>query len=233
MNNKVTPKEKIVIFKHSRSWSGDRCSQILESMGYKIDWCYPQEGNPLPNPERYRAAIIFGCRNSVNDSEPWINQELRWVESCLNADCPYLGICFGGQLLAKVLGAKVAKHEDNLTEVGFTEIFPNKQTGDDLTMPQKLFQWHNEGFELPADSTLLCSGERFNNQAFRYKNRHYGLQYHPEVNHSVIAQWFRDNEDFESEGLDRASRNRHLAYARQHDDTITDWFSSFLKLWLA
>ncbi len=201
-------------------------------MGYQIDWFYPREGNPFPNPEHYRAAIILGCRNSVNDPESWIGHELRWLESCLKADCPYLGICFGGQLLAKVLGAEVTRHEDNLTEVGFTEIFPDKQTGDDFTMPQKLFQWHSEGFELPAESTLLCSSERFHNQAFRYKNKNYALQFHPEVNHSVISQWFNINDDFESEGLDQASRRKHLDYAKQHDDTITDWFAVFLNRWL-
>ena len=201
-------------------------------MGYQIDWHYPHEGNPLPEPECYRAAVIFGCRNSVNDPEPWINHELNWVESCLKTNCSFLGICFGGQLLAKVLGAEVAKHADNLNEVGFTEIYPNGQLEDEFTMPPKLFQWHKEGFELPADTTLLCSSERFPNQAFRHNRKSYGLQFHPEVNQSVIGQWFRQNEDFESEGLDMASRARQLEYASLHDDSITEWFSGFLKRWL-
>ncbi len=226
------PKDRIAIFKHSRSWLGDRCSHILDTMGYHIDWYYPLEGNPLPDPEHYRAAVVFGCRNSVNDPEPWIKHELNWVESCLKTDCAFLGICFGGQLLAKVLGAEVAKHSDNLTEVGFTKIYSGDQLEDGFSMPPKLFQWHNEGFELPADTTLLCSSERFPNQAFRFKNSCYGLQYHPEVNQLVISQWFSQNEDFESEGLDPASRARQLEYAGQHDDSITDWFAGFLSRWL-
>lgn len=224
---------KIVIFKHSRSWSGDRCSHILESMGYQVDWHYPHEGKPLPRPQEYRGAVIFGCRDSVNDSEAWITDELRWLESCLKTDCAFLGICFGGQLLAKVLGAEVSKHSDDLTEVGFTDIQPDNSVADSHRMPKKLFQWHKEGFELPADTTLLCSSERFPNQAFRHDSRNYGLQFHPEVNHAVIGQWFRDNKDFESEGLDPASRARHLEYAKRHDDAISDWFSGFLNRWLS
>ncbi|MCP4430000.1 MAG: glutamine amidotransferase [Gammaproteobacteria bacterium] len=223
---------KVVIFKHSRSWSGDRCSQLLESMGYQIDWYYPHEGNPLPEPEAYRGAVIFGCRDSVNDTEDWIAEELRWVQSCLKTDCAFLGICFGGQLLAKVLGARVARHENNLTEVGFIELLPSESADSDFTTPLKLFQWHKEGFELPSNTTLLCSSDRFQNQAFQYNDRFYGLQFHPEVNHSVISQWFDTNNDYDSEGLDRASRARHLDYARQHDDAITEWFSEFLKKWL-
>lgn len=229
----LNPENRVIILKHSRTWAGDRCSGLLEAKGYQVDWCYPMEGEPLPDPEDYRAAIIFGSRDSVNDPEPWIKAELDWAERCLKINCAYLGICFGGQVLAKVLGAEVAKHEDNLTEVGFTEIAPNQQAEDCASMPSKLFQWHKEGFDLPADSTLLCSSERYPNQAFRYKNNYYGLQFHPEVTQSVIGSWLSTNDDYESEGLDPASRQRHLDYANQHHDVITDWFSGFLDRWLA
>ena len=223
---------KIIIFKHSRAWSEDRCSRLLLDKGYEIDWCYPQENDDLPEPENYRAAVMFGCRDSVNDNEPWIKAEQRWLEKCLKADCPYLGICFGGQMLAKVLGARVAKHEENLTEIGFIDIKPTGSALDGQAMPPKLFQWHREGFELPSGTTLLCSSERFFNQGFRYDNRFYGLQFHPEVNQPIIAQWLSQSDDFEAEGLDAASRQQHLNYARQHDDAITEWFSGFIDNWL-
>ena len=224
--------DKILIFKHSRTWSDDRCSTLLEEKGYQVDWCFPLDGEPLPDPEAYRAAVIFGCRNSVNDPEPWIKNELRWLENCLKADCPYLGLCFGGQLLAKVLGAKVATHPDDLTEIGFTDIFRSSEKKDCLNPPEKLFQWHREGFDLPADAIRLCSSDRFPNQAFRYGVQSYGLQFHPEVNHDVIRQWFSENVDYKPEGLDPASRARQLDYARRNDDAITDWFSGFIDNWL-
>jgi GMP synthase (glutamine-hydrolysing) len=224
--------KKIIIFKHSRAWTGDRCSRLLSEMGYQIEWCYPHEGGSLPDPQKYRAAIILGCRNSVNDHEDWIQREIIWVESCLKSDCAFLGICFGGQLLAKVLGARVAKHEEHLTEVGFTELFPGGKTGSNFPTPPKLFQWHKEGFDLPASSTLLCSSHRFPNQAFQYTETTYGFQFHPEVNQFVMSQWFETNDDYDSEGLDRASRARHLKYAEQHDKAISNWFSGFLQQWL-
>lgn len=234
MNNgpKAHSDNKIIIFKHSRTWSGDRCSRLLSEMGYQVEWCFAHEGGSLPEPQKYRAAITLGCRNSVNDNEDWIQREIDWVESCLKTNCAFLGICFGGQLLAKVLGARVAKHEAHLTEVGFTELFPCDQSGNRFSTPQKLFQWHKEGFDLPANSTLLCSSDRFPNQAFQYNDRTYGFQFHPEVNRFVMNQWFTTNQDYESEGLDHASRSRHLRYAEQHDKAITDWFSGFLKQWL-
>lgn len=228
----LRPENKVIILKHSRTWTADRCSGLLESKGYQVDWCYPMEGEPLPEPEGYRAAVIFGSRDSVNDPEPWIKAELDWVERCLKTNCAYLGICFGGQILAKVLGAEVARHGENLTEVGFIDIAPNQQSEDCASMPSKLFQWHKEGFDLPADSILLCSSERFPNQAFRYKNNFYGLQFHPEVTQSVIGSWFSTNDDYESEGLDLDSRARHLEDARRNDPLINDWFDKFLDGWL-
>lgn len=223
---------KVIIFKHSRAWTGDRCSRLLSEMGYQIDWCYPHEGGPLPDPQQYQAAIILGCKNSVNDDEDWILREINWLESCLKSDCAFLGICFGGQLLAKVLGARVAKHDEHLTEVGFTELFPSDETNNTFSPPQKLFQWHKEGFDLPADSTLLCSSQRFPNQAFQYTETTYGFQFHPEVNQFVMSQWFEINDDYDSEGLDPASRAQHLKYAEQHDKAISNWFSGFLQQWL-
>lgn len=225
-------KQKIIIVKHSRTWSGDHCSQLLSEQGYEIDWCYPHEGMPLPTPEKYQGAIILGCRNSVNDDEEWIHRELAWVESCLNNNCAFLGICFGGQLLAKVLGAQVSTHGEGLTEVGFIDLYPTEFAGTEFAMPQKIFQWHKEGFELPVDTTLLCSSKRYPNQAFCYDSSSYGFQFHPEVNHSVIGQWFSTNEDYEAEGLDADSRARHLDDARQHDSAIKSWFGGFLSRWL-
>lgn len=228
----TTVNKKIIIVKHSRTWSGDHCSELLSEQGYDIDWCYPHEGLPLPDPENYRGAIILGCRNSVNDDEEWIYRELDWVASCLKKNCAFLGICFGGQLLAKVLGAKVSRHEEDLTEVGFIDLNPTA-IADEYNLPQKIFQWHKEGFDLPVDTTLLCSSERYPNQAFRYNSSTYGFQFHPEVNHSVIGQWFSTNEDYQAEGLDPDSRSRHLAYACKHDGSIKAWFGEFLTHWLA
>ena len=232
-NNHIVTNEKVLIFKHSRTWSGDRCSQLLSKMGFQIEWCYANEAVPIPEPQNYKAAIILGCRNSVNDNEDWIHRELAWLESCLKCNCAFLGICFGGQLLAKVLGGRVAKHQAGLTEVGFIDLSPHPQSVSDFITPPKLFQWHNEGFEIPGDTRLLCSSERFPNQAFQYDDKTYGFQFHPEVNRSVMSQWFKGNHDYDSERLDRASRAMHLDYAKQHDEAITDWFSGFLNRWLS
>ncbi|MEM7208708.1 MAG: hypothetical protein AAF434_12855 [Pseudomonadota bacterium] len=225
------PQKSVLLIKHSNTWSGDRCSAWFESHGFNLHWCYPCEGQALPNPNEFDVAVIYGGRNSVNDNEDWINEEARWLEGCLESRCKYLGICFGAQQLAKILGAQVWKHSHALKEIGFT---PVQATGDDtqlLPLPEKLFQWHGDGFDVPSGAQLLASSERFPNQAFRFE-KHYAVQFHPEVNHCVISQWFKSNTDYESEFLDPDSRAATLAYAQQHDDTISGWFDSFMQRWL-
>ena len=48
--------------------------------------------------------------------------ELDFIEKVFDAETPLLGICLGAQLLAKVLGAKVAPHPDGYIEAGYCEV---------------------------------------------------------------------------------------------------------------
>ena len=221
-----------LLIKHSTTWSGDRCSAWLEAQGYTLQWCYPTEGDTLPDPARYDIAVVYGGRASVNDEEEWIARECRWLEHCLNSDCHFLGICFGAQLLAKVLGARVWRHPQLLKEIGFTTVTPSDISHGFLPGAMKLFQWHGDGFDLPADCELLATGDRFPNQAFRHGERALAVQFHPEVNHHVASQWLGMNQDFESEFLDPESRAGHLSYALEHDDAITAWLDGVLSEWL-
>jgi GMP synthase-like glutamine amidotransferase len=50
-------------------------------------------------------------------------------------------------------------------------------------------QWHSDTFALPAGATLLATSPACRNQAFRYGDRAYGLQFHPEVTADMVAEW--------------------------------------------
>ena len=78
----------------------------LESRGYSVT-CHivPTEGLPL---DPGNLLLIMGGPMSVNDPDPWIESERRFVKTALERGLPVLGICFGAQLLAKVLGWSVA-----------------------------------------------------------------------------------------------------------------------------
>jgi GMP synthase-like glutamine amidotransferase len=50
------------------------------------------------------------------------------------------------------------------------------------------FQWHEDAFDLSPGATLLADSSRDSFQAFRHGNS-YGLQFHPEVDPSVVGSW--------------------------------------------
>jgi len=54
---------------------------------------------------------------SANDcSVEGIRAELDFLPKVLDAKVPFLGLCLGGQILARVLGGKVGPHGDGQVE---------------------------------------------------------------------------------------------------------------------
>jgi GMP synthase-like glutamine amidotransferase len=58
-------------------------------------------------------------------------------------------------------------------------------------IPPKLltFQWHGETFDVPEGAVLLASSPAYPNQAFRWKEKAYGVQFHVEVSADMAEQW--------------------------------------------
>ena len=52
-----------------------------------------------------------------------------------------------------------------------------------------VFQWHSDGFDLPAGAIRLASSRHYNTQAFRIGKTIYGLQFHLEVTPRMIERW--------------------------------------------
>ena len=62
--------------------------------------------------------IVSGSRASCRGDDPWIEQLVVWIRKALDLQIPYLGVCFGHQLLARALGGKEALREARQAEFG-------------------------------------------------------------------------------------------------------------------
>lgn len=227
-------KGTVLLIDHPIGQRDDRASRKLAERGFGIEWCSPGRGDALPAPEdsRHCAAIVYGGPESANDDTDYLKQELDWIEAWVGRDRPFLGICLGAQLLARTLGARVGQHSDGLHEIGYVPIAPTPASDGFLAQELHAYQWHQEGFELPDGAVLLAAGATFPNQAFRYGETAYGIQFHPEVCDKVMARWCSEaTEKLAAPGAHSAERQ--AAEAKRFDAPLAAWLDGFFDLWLS
>ncbi|MBU5434455.1 glutamine-hydrolyzing GMP synthase [Pseudoflavonifractor sp. MSJ-37] len=102
---------------------------------------------------------------------------------------PVLGICYGCQLMAHTLGGKVAPAQDDTArEYGKTETYYDTSCALFKGLPEKGVSWmsHSDYMEkVPEGFALTAHSDHCPNVAIADEKRgFYGVQYHPEVNHT-------------------------------------------------
>ncbi|WP_425532439.1 glutamine amidotransferase [Aquabacter sediminis] len=229
----ATRRERILIILHQAHSTPGRIGLRLEQRGYELDVRRPALGDDLPaNMDGHSGAVVFGGPMSANDAHPWIRREIDFVGMVMGEDKPLLGVCLGAQLMAVQLGARVARHGEGLSEIGYYPVRPTKATEGVLPWPTHVYHWHSEGFDLPSGAELLACGDVFPNQAFRHGRCAYGIQFHPEVTHEMMCRW--TTRGAEKLGLPGAQPGEaHLEGWSRYDPAICRWLTRFLDMWLA
>jgi GMP synthase (glutamine-hydrolysing) len=187
--------DSVLLIQHMDDGHDDRVARHLSRRGFVLEWRNPSRGDALPQRHAdYAAAVVYGGIQSVNDAErlDYMRAELDWIEAWAAAGRPYLGLCLGGQLLARAMGARVAPHSGGLHEVGFVPVMPTAPGRRYFPASLHVYQWHHEGFEIPDGAEALATGETYPNQAFRAGPRAFGLQFHPEATPRMRRAWFDD-----------------------------------------
>ncbi len=220
-----------VLCLHHATRRADRVSRLLAEFGLDLTWVNPVRGEPLPDVERFDALVVYGGEHSVNDDCAQVRAEQRFVERWLDTGRPYLGLCLGAQFLARAVGARVARPAHGLLESGFVRIVPEPVDEPLFERPCHVFQWHNEGFEVPPGCQLLATGKRFPNQAFRLGKHAVGLQFHPEVTPAIMLQWFREGGHMLTDPGARSAESQ-LRDAAVFSPGTERWTRDFLARWL-
>ena len=129
--------------------------------------------------------IIFtGGPNSVYDEKaPHVDPEI------FKLGIPVLGICYGCQLMAHTLGGQVtAAQDDSAREYGKTETYYNTDCKIFKGLPAQGISWMSHGdymAKVPQGFDLVAHSDACPNVAIADEARgFYGVQYHPEVNHT-------------------------------------------------
>jgi GMP synthase (glutamine-hydrolysing) len=227
------PKKPVLIVVHQIHSNPGHVGHWFRRNGHPLDIRRHFDGDPLPQTLRdHCGAVIFGGPQSANDKIPHIRREVDWVGVALNEEKPFLGICLGAQMLAHHLGARVDHCRHGSVEIGYHELAPTPEGVASGGMPERAFQWHREGFEVPHGARLLARGsEAYPNQAFSYGPAAVGVQFHPEITYTQVNRWSGGNS---VRLLLRGAKPRpqHLQDHLVHAPTVHGWLDGFLSRWV-
>ncbi len=165
----------------------------LNSVAYRL--LRPYAGESIHPPSPGDAAVVLGGAMGVHDDgiHPFLREVKGYIAACTSADVPLLGICLGGQLLAEVLGGKVASvshAERGVIPISLTEAGRTEQLFEGIPSTFLALQWHNDSFTPPPGKSTLAYSAICPHQAFRSGSA-YGLQFHPEATADIVATWCR------------------------------------------
>ena len=95
--------------------------------------------------------------------------------------------------------------------------------------PEMVYQFHREGFTLPKGATLLATSETYPNQAFRYGETAWGIQFHAELTRVMMQRWVvRGAHRFELPGAQQG--RDHLGGRLIWDTHLKRWLIDFLQI---
>ena len=180
-----------------------------------------EQGQAFPDLQAYSHLVIMGGPMAVYemDRTPYLRDEARFIEKAVNANKHVLGVCLGAQMLAHVLGARV--YPGRTKEIGWYEVTLTEEGMHDpcmaaLAVPGRraaqVFQWHGDTFDLPAGAVQLASSELCLNQAFRYREQVYALQFHIEVTPGIVHGWLKNEKGIDLPLIDKRSREIYGPY---------------------
>ena len=203
----MTARRALVIC-HSANEGAGRVGERLRERGFEFepmvvvdDPAMPVSHIPFPDPAQFDLVAAFGAPWSVYDTDTigsWITREMQVLRHAHDRGIPVLGVCFGAQALAAALGGLVTRAPE--PEIGWHCIDADEK----WISPGPWFQWHHDRFTLPPGATELARSARAS-QAFRC-GRSFGVQFHPEVDDTVVRDWLdgrhRDEDEFAAAAAD-------------------------------
>lgn len=176
---------RLLVIEHELDAPGGLLDPWAQARGLALSTIHLGGGDRLPSrlPDCDGVVVLGSEQTAFDDTVPWLRDELSLVGQALAGGVPLLGICFGGQVLARALGARVYRLPR--PEIGWVRLaspHPGLAGGPWL-------EWHRDGFELPPGARELATGGA-SVQAFA-AGPHLGLQFHPEATEPITQGWLR------------------------------------------
>lgn len=194
-----------------------------------------QRGHSLPDITPFTHVIILGGPMAVYemDAVPYLKDEARLIETAVRTGKHVLGVCLGAQMLAHVLGSRV--YPGGQKEIGWCDVELTDEGMKDRCMSElavegrktaQVFQWHGDTFELPSNCVRLASSAAYPNQAFRYSDRVYALQFHIEVTPGIVSGWLGSERGIDIPLIDKRSQEIYDPYRKRAERFYRAFFGA-------
>jgi GMP synthase-like glutamine amidotransferase len=209
----------VLVIEHEGDAPVARFGQWLSDAGVSLDVRRPAEGEPVPTELQADGVVVLGGAMSAHDDAlaPWLPQTRRLLAEAVAAAVPVFAICLGAQLMAVACGGSV-EVGDAGPELGICELQLTPEAAADrlfapLTPPVIATQWHKDAItSAPPGAVVLAGSKCYDVQAFRLGESAWGVQFHPEVDGAVMADWVA------AEHGDRFDTDRLAQVAREVDE---------------
>ncbi|TME24298.1 MAG: type 1 glutamine amidotransferase [Chloroflexi bacterium] len=191
------PALRSLIVQHEAPTPPGLVSDWLAQRAASVDVLRIDLEDHVPDPRDYDLIVSLGSEfPAFDDSVPFIGRETQLIQQAASADVPFLGLCFGGQLMARVLGGRSFRAERS--EIGW---LPVRTNDPELVGEGPWFQWHFDSFTLPPGARLIAETD-VGPQAYVI-GRSLGLQFHPEVSPEIMDAWVGAyRHELDAEGVD-------------------------------
>lgn len=165
-------------------WAKEKDYVITNTQLYKND--------PFPQQQDFDWLVVMGGPMNIYDegNYPWLADEKVFIRESIASGKVIIGLCLGGQLIADVIGGKVT--QNSYKEIGWFPVRLSEEARSSPLFsffPQQpvVFQWHGDTFSvLPEDAKCIAENDACKHQAFIYKKRVFGFQYHLENTSAII-----------------------------------------------
>lgn len=171
---------------------GSQYTQLIARRIRELNvYCEIHPFNKIPPlSSNIKGVIISGSPHSVNENDaPYIDLE------SIFAKVPLLGVCYGAQLMAFQLGGGVKR--SNSREYGRSFLLPTHKSKLLNHIPTNSQIWMSHGdtiAEIPKEFIITAKTDDIPVAAFEHRTLPvYGIQFHPEVTHSVDGSKLLEN----------------------------------------
>jgi len=228
------PSGRVLFVQHQEDCPPGHVGDRIAQRGAQVEVVRADTSPELPDPASYDLVVSLGSYESAHDdSVPYVGPESEFLAAAMEAGVGIFGICFGAQLLSRVLDGEVGRSPTG-PEVGWLTVdtdLPHRDTDTTtssaaaLVAPGPWLVWHSDVMNTPPGGVELARTS-VSTQAFAY-GAHVGVQFHPEAKYSSVQSWARTyDQTFREIGMEGADllaeTQRCAAEARHRGYVLTD-----------